>query len=133
MAGKADVIKLLADKIGVDYPNIQLLGYTDGYIDDKDGVFEKIAYLKPDVCMVALGVPGQEKLIYRHLHKFERGLFIGVGGSFDVLSGTKSRAPKFFLKYNIEWLYRIVKEPKRLKRFYNNNIKFLFAVKKQSK
>ena len=54
-----------------------------------------------------------------------------MGGSFDVLSGMKKRAPKFFVKYNLEWLYRIATEPKRLKRFWNNNIKFLFAIRKE--
>ena len=81
--------------------------------------------------MVALGIPNQEKLIYKHLSKFKSGIFIGVGGSFDVISGSKKRAPKLFIKLNLEWLYRIVTEPKRLKRFYNNNIKFMLKVKKE--
>ena len=53
---------------------------------------------------------------------------IGVGGSFDVLSGTKKRAPEFFVKYNLEWLYRITKEPKRIKRFLVSNVKFVFKI-----
>ena len=53
---------------------------------------------------------------------------MGVGGSFDVLSGCKKRAPKFFVKCNLEWLYRITTEPKRLKRFWNSNVKFLFVI-----
>ncbi len=124
-----DVIELLAKKIADCYPNIKLLGYSNGYVADKDKVFDEILSLSPDICMVALGVPAQEKLIYKHLQKFDKGIFIGVGGSFDVLSGTKSRAPEFFLRHNLEWLYRIIKEPKRLKRFYDNNIKFLFKIK----
>jgi len=126
-----EVIETLAKKIPVEYPNIKLLGYSDGYIDDKDRIFEDIARLKPDVCLVAMGVPLQEKLIYRHLSSFDKGIFVGVGGSFDVLSGTKKRAPKFFIKCNLEWLYRIAKEPSRLKRFYNNNVKFVFKIKKE--
>lgn len=125
-----EVIELLVKNIADCYPNINLLGYSNGYVQDKEKVFEEISALSPDICMVALGVPAQEKLIYKHLHKFNKGIFIGVGGSFDVLSGTKSRAPEFFLKHNLEWLYRIIKEPKRLKRFYDNNIKFLFKIKK---
>ena len=73
------------------------------------------------------------KLIYKHLNEFDKGIFVGVGGSFDVLSGTKKRAPEFFIQHNLEWLYRITKEPSRLKRFYNNNIKFLFNVNKEKK
>ena len=52
------------------------------------------------------------------------------GGSFDVLSGSKKRAPQFFVKTNTEWLYRIAKEPQRLGRFWNNNVKFLREVRK---
>ena len=80
-----------------------------------------------------LGIPNQEKLIYKHLKEFKKGIFIGVGGSFDVISGSKKRAPKLFVKLNIEWLYRICKEPSRLKRFWNNNVKFIFKIQKMKK
>ena len=91
---------------------------------------EEVIKLKPDICMVALGIPLQEKIIYKYFDKFKKGIFIGVGGSFDVLSGFKKRAPKIFIKLNLEWLYRIIKEPKRINRFINNNIKFMFKIKK---
>lgn len=130
---RPEVIEKLKEVIKEKYPNIALVGCSDGYVSDKDKVFEEIASLKPDVCLVALGIPVQEKLIYKHLDKFEKGIFVGVGGSFDVISGTKKRAPEFFIKCNLEWLYRIAKEPKRLKRFYNSNVKFIFAVKKEFK
>ena len=97
---------------------------------DKDAVFSQIEVAAPDIILVALGVPQQEELIYRHLHKFQKGIFVGVGGSFDVLSNTKSRAPKLFIRLNLEWLYRILREPSRLKRFYQNNVKFIFRVRK---
>ncbi len=130
---KPEVIKKLTEVIKEKYPNIILVGYTDGYVSDKDKVFEEISALAPDVCLVALGIPAQEKLIYKHLDKFSKGIFVGVGGSFDVISGEKKRAPEFFIKCNLEWLYRIAKEPKRLKRFYNSNVKFIFDVKKEIK
>ncbi|MDD2435922.1 MAG: WecB/TagA/CpsF family glycosyltransferase, partial [Bacilli bacterium] len=102
----------------------------NGYSKDKDKDFETIFKTNPDIVLVALGMGNQEKLIYRHLNKFKKGIFVGVGGSLDVLSGTKKRAPKIFIKLNLEWLYRICKEPKRIKRFYQNNIKFLIKLKK---
>ena len=111
------------------YPDAELVGSSNGYVQNKDEVFKEIIKLKPDVVMVALGIPHQEKLIYKHLNEFDKGIFIGVGGSFDVLSGTKKRAPKLFIKTNTEWLYRIMCEPKRLKRFWNNNVKFMFKIK----
>lgn len=121
-----DIKKIIHDK----YPNIKLVGARNGYEKDKDKVFLDIAKKEPDIVLVALGIPLQEKLIYKHLDKFKKGIFVGVGGSFDVISGHKKRAPKFFIKFNLEWLYRIIKEPSRLKRFYDSNIKFIFKVRK---
>ena len=123
---KDEVINSLVSIINKNYPNINILGYSNGYVDNKDSIMEQIVSLQPDICMVALGIPDQEKLIYKYYDKFTKGIFIGVGGSFDVLSGTKKRAPKIFIKLNLEWLYRILCEPKRIKRFWNNNIKFYF-------
>ena len=120
-------------KLKEKYPHIELVKTENGYTENKDLFFEELAKLNPDICLVALGIPNQETLIYKHLSKFKKGIFVGVGGSFDVLSGHKKRAPKLFQKLNIEWLYRIIKEPKRLKRFYNNNIKFIFKIKKLKK
>ena len=58
-----------------------------------DELFDKIVKSDPDIVLVALGIPLQEKLIYKHLNKFDKGIFVGVGGSFDVISGHKKRAP----------------------------------------
>lgn len=130
---KQEVIDAMKKVIKTKYSDIEFLGATNGYIKDKDKEMEQIAEKKPDVVMVALGIPAQEKLIYKHLDKFEKGILIGVGGSFDVISGTKKRAPKLFIKTNTEWLYRIICEPKRLKRFWNSNVKFIFKIWKEKK
>ena len=126
---KQEVIDSLLKVIKKDYPNIKVVGSSNGYEKDKDAIFKKIISKKPDIVLVALGIPAQEKIIYKHLDKFDKGIFVGVGGSFDVMSGHKKRAPKIFIKLNLEWLYRIIKEPKRIKRFKDNNIKFMFKVK----
>ena len=130
---KKEVLDKLVEKIEKDYPNLKIVGYTDGYVTNKDQIMDNISKLSPDIVLVALGIPFQEKLIYNHINKFKKGIFVGVGGSFDVLSGCKTRAPKIFIKTNTEWLYRILKEPKRIKRFYNSNVKFLFRIKKIGK
>ncbi len=124
----AEVINALCKVLQNDYSGLEIKGAVNGYVDDKDAVFEEIKKLSPDIVLVALGIPTQEKLIYKHYDDFTKGIFVGVGGSFDVLSGAKSRAPEFFIKHNLEWLYRITKEPKRLKRFYNSNVKFLLKL-----
>ena len=130
LGAKEEVLNKLIQVIKNDYPNIKLGTCMHGYVKNKDSFFNKIKKEKPDVCLVALGMPLQEELIYKHINDFDKGIFVGVGGSFDVMSGVKKRAPKIFQKLNIEWLYRIIVEPKRIKRFYQNNVKFIFRIKK---
>lgn len=130
LGAKQEVVDALLGVVNGKYPDLKIAGAVNGYVPDKDAAFEEIKTKQPDIIMVALGIPAQEKLIYKHLQDFKKGIFIGVGGSFDVLSGTKARAPKFFINHNLEWLYRILKEPSRIKRFYNNNIKFILKLKK---
>lgn len=127
---KTEVLEALIKVLNEKYPNLKIAGATNGYVEDRDAVFEDILKAEPDIILVALGIPAQELLIYKHLEKFNKGIFVGVGGSFDVLSGTKRRAPDFFVNNNMEWLYRISTEPRRLKRFYNNNVKFFLKIKK---
>ena len=123
---KKKVLDKLIININQKYPNINILGYSDGYVLDKDKVMQEIISLSPDLILIALGVPSQELLINKYIDKAKKGIFIGVGGTFDVLSGNKKRAPKLFIKLNLEWFYRIICEPKRLKRFIQNNIVFMF-------
>lgn len=130
---KQEVIDGMEKVINEKYSGINLVGATNGYVKDRDKEFKKIKKSDADVILVALGIPHQEKLIYKHLNSFKKGIFVGVGGSFDVLSGTKKRAPKIFIKLNLEWFYRIIKEPKRLKRFWDNNIKFMLNIRKEKK
>lgn len=133
LGAKREVIEKLVERLHNEYPNLKVLGYQDGYVKDKDAVFDEIVELKPDVVLVALGIPAQEILIDKHYDRFDKGIFVGVGGSFDVLSGTKKRAPEIFIKLNLEWLYRIAKEPKRFKRFYDSNVRFIGKIRKMRK
>lgn len=131
---KEEVIIALKEKLSSVYPNLEIIGSQNGYIKDKDKAFKEIIKKKPDIILVALGIPTQEKLIYKYLDNFDKGIFVGVGGSFDVISGSKKRAPKIFIKLNLEWFYRIACEPKRIKRFFDSNVKFIFkALKKENK
>ncbi|MGN1300954.1 MAG: WecB/TagA/CpsF family glycosyltransferase [Clostridia bacterium] len=131
LGAKKEVVEKLVNVLKNDYPNAHVCGYENGYIEDRQAVFNKISKLKPDVLLVALGIPDQELLIYKNLAQFNKGIFVGVGGSFDVLSGIKKRAPKIFIKLHLEWLYRILKEPQRLKRFFNSNVKYLFKLNRE--
>ena len=123
---KKEVLDKLIININQKYPNINIVGFSDGYVEDKDKIMQEIISLSPDLILIALGVPNQELLINKYIEKAKKGVFIGVGGTFDVLNGCKKRAPKLFIKLNLEWMYRIICEPTRLKRFIQNNIVFMF-------
>lgn len=101
--------------IQVQYPNIEITGYHHGFFDwDHNGIAEDIAEQQPDIIFVALGVPRQERWIAENFAAMRKGVFIGVGGTFDVIAGTVKRAPNIWIKLNIEWLYRLLSQPSRL-------------------
>lgn len=127
---KPEIAEAFKENIEKNYPNAKIAGAYHGYNQNEEKLKEEIAATKPDIVLVALGMPRQEFFINECVDLVEKGIFVGVGGSFDVLSGAKKRAPSIFIKLNLEWLYRIAKEPKRLKRFYDNNVKFIFKYKK---
>ncbi len=128
---KPEVLERLKATLDEVYPNLKVVGLKDGYNNKDEDVFADMKEKEPDMIFVALGIPRQEILIYKNLPDFKKGIFMGIGGSLDVLSGTKKRAPELFIKLNCEWLYRIALEPNRIKRFYNNNVKFLSAIRKE--
>ena len=132
LGAKEEVVSTLAAKLRAQYPGVEV-HYHNGYDGDKDRLMEEIAALAPGLVLVGLGVPAQDILLYRHLGSFQKGVLMGVGGSFDVLSGMKRRAPAFFIKTNTEWLYRILREPSRLGRFWRSNVKFLGEVRRAAK
>jgi UDP-N-acetyl-D-mannosaminouronate:lipid I N-acetyl-D-mannosaminouronosyltransferase len=124
-----EVIENTVKKLKVEYPNISILGYQNGFINDtqKIELKEKLQELKPDVVFVAQGTPRQEFLM-DELIKIHPALYMGLGGSFDIYGGDKKRAPKIFLNLNCEWLYRLIKEPTRIGRQLNL-VKFLILLK----
>lgn len=101
------------------FPNVTIAGHRDGFFDVSDlEVAEKVRKSSADIVFVALGLPKQEEWISKHKNKFSKGLFIGVGGSFDVLAGEVKRAPQKWIDLNVEWLYRILQQPFRVKRIF---------------
>ena len=114
---KNEVIEKMIQRIKSDYPNINIVGYSNGYINDADNkITDEIINLEPDYIFVAKGAPLQDEWINKVIQKADKGLFMGVGGSFDVLAGEVKRAPEIWQKLNLEWLYRIAGDPKRWKR-----------------
>lgn len=115
VGAKPEVIEASAKKIKKQYPQVNLVGYHDGYFKDDAPIVEEIAAKKPNVVLVALGSPKQEFFINKYRDQAD-AIWIGVGGSFDVFSETKKRAPKVFQKLNLEWFYRLITEPTRIGR-----------------
>ena len=114
---KDEVVKEMVKRIKSDYPNINIVGYSNGYINDEDNkITYEIINLKPDYVFVAKGAPLQDEWINKVIQKVDKGLFMGVGGSFDVLAGAVKRAPEIWQKLNLEWFYRIAGDSKRWKR-----------------
>lgn len=124
-----EVIENTVKKLKIEFPNINILGYQNGFINDSQKVElkEKLKVLKPDIVFVAQGTPRQEFLM-DELIEIHPAIYMGLGGSFDIYGGEKKRAPKIFLDFNCEWLYRLIKEPTRVGRQLNL-IKFLILLK----
>lgn len=101
------------------YPGIVVSGTHNGYFKEEDEreIVEEINKSGAKVLLVCLGAPKQEKWIAKHRENLKVNLCMGVGGTLDVLAGTAKRAPKIFIKLNLEWLYRLLKNPSRIGRF----------------
>ena len=98
------------------FPNIVLCGTHDGYFQDDQAVLLQVAAARPDVLFVCLGAPRQEKWMAQFGPATGAKLAAGLGGSLDVFAGTVQRAPEAWQKLNLEWAYRLMKEPKRVGR-----------------
>jgi len=100
------------------FPGLQIAGSHHGYFSDgeADAVAAEIRSRQPRLLCVALGTPRQEKWIFRHKEKLPPCVAIGVGGSFDVLAGRVRRAPRWMQQAGLEWLYRLLRQPSRLRR-----------------
>lgn len=129
LGGKPGIAEQAAEKLKEKYPDLPLAGCADGYFKDDGPVIEKINASGADILFVCLGVPRQEEWMNANRARLNVRLMGGFGGSFDVFAGAVKRAPKFFIKCNLEWFYRLVKEPKRIGRMMKLP-KFIFGALK---
>ncbi|TYR76005.1 WecB/TagA/CpsF family glycosyltransferase [Rossellomorea vietnamensis] len=117
LGAQEETLQKAQSNIKEKYPNLVIKGSHNGFFDwNTDTIASEIQSLQPDIIFVALGVPRQEEWISQNFAEFSHGVFIGVGGSFDVVAGTVPRAPEIWQKMNLEWFYRLVKQPSRWKR-----------------
>lgn len=130
---KEEVITKAISEIKKVQPQLIVAGYTNGYEKDEVALVQRIHNSDAKILFVALGSPKQELWIKRNLTNLPNVLvFQGVGGSFDVFSGMVKRAPAFFRKFGLEWLYRLGSNPSRIKRQMNLPI-FLLKILKERK
>ena len=118
-AAKPTVAEIAKENIEKKYPGIKVVGTRDGYFkaEDEAEIVREINESGADLLLVCLGAPKQEKWIAAHRSELKVKLCMGVGGTLDVFAGTAKRAPKIFIKLNLEWLYRFIKNPSRIGRF----------------
>jgi N-acetylglucosaminyldiphosphoundecaprenol N-acetyl-beta-D-mannosaminyltransferase len=129
LGAKEEVVAACAEKLKSKYPGIKIAGWHNGYfdIDSCNDIISDIKEKKPKAIFVAMGSPRQDRFILKYMDQLPCRIFMGVGGSFDVISGNIRRAPKWMINIGMEWLYRVSKEPWRLKRL-SSIPKFLTAV-----
>ena len=127
LGSKPGIAELAAEKMKQKHPGLIVCGMHDGYFQDEAPVIEAVNEAKPDVLFVCLGAPKQELFMKRHQKDLTCKLMIGLGGSLDSFAGTVKRAPKWMIAANLEWLYRLIKEPKRFGRMLRLP-KYLWAV-----
>lgn len=123
VGAKPEIHRQTIEKLKDEYPGINIVGHRDGYFKDeaeRQLLIDDVADKKPDIVFVAMGSPKQE-ILMSDMQKRHKAIYQGLGGSFDVYTGNVARAPKWWIDHNIEFAYRLVRQPKRIKR----NAKFV--------
>jgi len=136
---KEEILKLAVGNIKKTYPGLDKIGYRSipfenlfNY-EESLKVINEINKFKPDILLLGFGPPHQEKWIYRYYNFLDAYIFIGVGSTFDFLSKKKKRAPIWMQNLGLEWLFRLIQEPRRLwKRYIIGNTIFLFLLLKDA-
>lgn len=137
LGGKPEAANLTAEILKKRYPGIQIAGVNcppwgfERNEESLQSVLDHIAAAKPHVVFAGLGAPKQEFLIHNHIRRLNVPLAIGIGGSFEILSGKLKRAPEWMQVSGLEWVYRLWQEPSRLwKRYLIGNVEFLWHIVK---
>lgn len=121
-----EVVTMARENMLKKFVGLNIIGVHDGFSDD-EVVLDELMRVKPDVLLVGLGAPKQEMWLHKYKDVLPAKVMIGVGGSFDVMSGKLQRAPIVFQKLGLEWLFRLFIQPKRLLRAFKLPA-FVFAV-----
>ena len=118
VGGKQEIIEETVNKLQSEFKGITICNFRNGYIEtqeEEQALIEDIKKQKPDVVFVAMGSPKQESLMEK-IQQSHQAVYQGLGGSYDVYTGNVKRAPQWWVKNNMEWTYRLLSQPSRIKR-----------------
>ena len=140
MGSSEKVLGLIRQRVAVDYPNIQVETYSPPYKpefskEDNESIIEAINQADPDLLWIGMTAPKQEKWTYTHWKELNVHCHVGpIGAVFDFYAGTVKRAPLWWQEHGLEWLYRLIKEPRRMwRRYVLGNVLFLYNIQRESR
>ena len=138
MGSSEEVLEKIRQRAAVDYPNLEIVTYSPPYkaeFSDEDNttIIKAINEAKPDLLWIGMTAPKQEKWTWQHWNELDIHCHVGtIGAVFDFYAGTAQRAPLWWQKHSLEWLYRLVKEPKRMwRRYVIGNPLFIIRIIKE--
>jgi len=117
LGAQPGIVEKAVENLKDKYQNLEIAGYHHGYFDREncDELIESINKTQPDILFIAMGSPLQELFLNKYRNNLNVPVCMGVGGSFDVLAGKVDRAPSILSKFGLEWLHRVIKEPRRMR------------------
>jgi len=118
VGAKSEIIEKAVENLKAQIEGLDIVYYHDGYFSNDGEIYNQLLEKSPKLILVAMGSPRQEQFIYNAKKILNPALMVGIGGSLDVWSGIVRRAPKIFQVLGLEWLYRTVSQPSRLKRIF---------------
>lgn len=138
MGSSEKVLRLIRERVAVDYPNLEVVTYSPPYKkefseEDNQTIIKAINEAKPDLLWIGMTAPKQEKWTYRHWQELDINCHVGtIGAVFDFFAGTAQRAPLWWQEHGLEWLYRLIKEPRRMwRRYVIGNPLFIWNILKE--
>lgn len=132
------VLAIIKERVAMDYPNLEVLTFSPPYKsdfseDDSRAMVQAINRANPDLLWIGMTAPKQEKWTYQHWKELNIHCHVGtIGAVFDFYAGTAKRAPKWWQEHSLEWLYRLIKEPRRMwRRYIIGNPLFVWNILKE--
>ncbi len=135
LGAREEVVIKTAEVLNTKHSRKIVVGYHHGYFDEgeEQDLVDEVNNSEADMLFVGMGVPKQEEFICRNMDRLNVKLMMGVGGSFDVISGTKTRAPAFMRNLGLEWLYRVLQEPHKRYKVMGQFCRFAFRLLKEGR